>query len=231
FAQNLLGFTATQTGLIMLRGALATMIMMPLVGKILQRGAPPYILTIIGFTFVFTFTHLVSEFSLASGEWDFFWPLVIRGMGMSLSFVPLTTLALSGLKGPAIAQGAGFTNMMRQLGGSFGVALMATFVQRHIFAHRLNLTRYVSPYDPAVQERLHTIQQGLSARGGGTMAQLQQQSHAVMEGIITRQSVLLSYLDAFRVVGLFFLVCAPLFLLFAFRKKTPEAEPVTAMAH
>lgn len=231
FAQNLLGFTATQTGIVMLRGALATMIMMPLVGKLLERGAPSYILTMIGFVLVFTFTHMVSEFSLASGEWDFFWPLIIRGMGMSMSFVPLTTLALSGLKGPAIAQGAGFTNMMRQLGGSFGVALVATFVQRHVFAHRLNLTRYISLYDPAVQQRLHTIQQGLAARGGGTMAQLQQQSHAVIEATVTRQSVLLSYLDAFRVVGLFFLICAPLFLLFAFRTKTPDAEPVTVMAH
>lgn len=231
FAQNLLGFTPTQTGIVLLRGAVATAIMMPLVGKLLQRGAPPYLLTTVGFCLVFTFTFRVSQLSLAAGEWDFFWPLIIRGMGMSMSFVPMTTLALSSLRGPAIAQGAGFTNMMRQLGGSFGVALVATFIQRRMALHRVQLLQYLTPYDAAFQERFQAINNGLASRGGGALAQIQQQSYAAVDGILMKQSALLSYLDAFRVMGLFFLFCAPLFFIFAFTRRGGGGPAPNVAAH
>src|SRR5262249_14551917 len=128
FAQNLLGFSAMQTGLILLPGSLATAVMMPTVGKLLQKGVRPQIMNAVGFLSFFFFTWMLSHSTLESGRSDFFWPLVLRGLGLGLLFVPLTTLALSGLRGPAIAQGSGLTNMMRQLGGSFGVALITTYI-------------------------------------------------------------------------------------------------------
>ena len=79
--------------------------------------------------------------------------------------MPVMTLALVGLKGPDIAQGSGLTNMMRQLGGSFGVALITTFVQRRLWAHRSSLLEHLSPYDPAARARLEALTQGLVARG------------------------------------------------------------------
>ena len=92
---------------------------------------------------------MLSKSTLDSGQFDFFWPLVLRGVGLGLLFVPLTTLALSGIcAAPTIAQGAGLTNMMRQLGGSFGVALMTTFITKRSWTHRNHLLRYVSIYDP-----------------------------------------------------------------------------------
>src|SRR5436309_2515282 len=126
FAQNLLGFTAMQTGLILLPGSLATAVMMPVVGRLLQKGVPPQLMNALGFISFFFFTWMLSHSTLASDRQDFFWPLILRGVGLGFLFVPLTTMALSGLRGKDIPQGAGLTNMMRQLGGSFGVALVAT---------------------------------------------------------------------------------------------------------
>ena len=224
FAQNLLGFTAMQTGLILLPGSLATGFMMPVVGQLLRRGVPPQLLTASGFVVFFGFTRMLSHSTLASGRGDFFWPLILRGFGLGLLFVPLTTVALSNLRGKDIPQGAALTNMMRQLGGSFGVALVATYIQHRSWTHRVNLLSHVSIYDPAVQQRLSAITRGLMARGSD-LYQAQQQAYAALEGLVVRQTFLLTYMDAFRIVGIFFLACIPLLLLFK-RRQGPAPAPV-----
>src|SRR5436305_588588 len=203
FAQNLLGFTAMQTGLILLPGSLATAFMMPFVGKMLQKGVPPQLMNALGFICFFLFTLLLSHSTLESGRQDFFWPLVLRGVGLGLLFVPLTTMALSGLRGKDIAQGAGLTNMMRQLGGSFGIALVATFIQYRSWTHRTNLLSHLSIYDPALQERLQAIIRGLMSKGS-SFFQAQQQAYAAIEGAVIQQTLLLTYMDAFRIFRISF---------------------------
>jgi DHA2 family multidrug resistance protein len=224
FAQNLLGFTAMQTGLILLPGGIATAIMMPIIGKLLQRGVPPQLMSAMGFVSFFVFTHLLSQSTLASGRADFFWPLIFRGVGLGLLFVPLTTLALSNLRGKDVAQGTGLTNMMRQLGGSFGVALIATYVEKRSWANRSRLLEHVSIYDFAVRERLQAIMRGLQARGSPPL-EAQRQAYGALEGIVDKQTFLLTYMDAFRIVGIFFLLCIPLLLLFK-RRKGASTVPV-----
>jgi DHA2 family multidrug resistance protein len=213
FVQNLLGFTALQTGLILLPSSVTAALMMPFVGRLIRRGAPPQLMILLGFTAFFTFTWQLSNSTLASSQADFFWPLILRGGGLSLLFVPFTTLALSTLRGKDIHQGTGLTGMMRQLGGSFGVALVATFVQHRSWAHRHDLLRYVTPFDFALQQRVNTMVQGLVSRGA-TFADAQRQTYGALEGLVTRQAYLLTYMDAFRTIGVFFLCCIPLLLLF-----------------
>jgi DHA2 family multidrug resistance protein len=225
FAQNLLGFTAMQTGLILLPGSLATAVMMPVVGKMLQRGVPPQLMNAAGFICFFLFTFMLSHSTLSSGRGDFFWPLVWRGVGLGLLFVPLTTMALSGLRGKDISQGAGLTNMMRQLGGSFGIALVTTFIEHRSWTHRVDLLSHLSMYDPAVRERLSAVTGGLMSKGSD-LYQAQQQAYGALEGTVLQQTYLLTYMDAFRVVGVFFLFCIPLLLLFK-RRRGPAPAPVS----
>jgi DHA2 family multidrug resistance protein len=224
FAQNLLGFTAMQTGLILLPGSLATAVMMPVVGKALQRKVPPQLMNAMGFVCFFLFTWMMSHSTLASSRQDFFWPLILRGLGLGLLFVPLTTLALSGLRGKDIAQGAGLTNMMRQLGGSFGIALVTTFIQKRAWTHRVSLLSNMSVYDQAVRERLAGITSSLVAKGS-SLFEAQQQAYGALEGAVIKQTLLLTYMDAFRVVGVFFLCCIPLLLLF--KRVKGAAAPVS----
>ncbi len=216
FAQSILGFTATQTGLILLPGGLATCLMMPVIGKLLQRGFPPQVLNALGFFLFFLFCLMLSQSSLASGRADFFWPLILRGVGLPCLFVPLTTVALSNLEGAAIAQGTGLTNMMRQLGGSVGIAVMATYVDRHSWVHRTALVSHLSPYDAAARGWLDTVTHGIAGRGVPPLV-AHDKALGALAGTVLRQTWLLTYMDAFRVVGTFFLFCIPLLLLF--RKK------------
>lgn len=224
FVQQLLGFTALQTGLIMLPSSLTTAVMMPFVGRIIRRGFSPQIIVVCGFLIFFAFTWMLSQSTLASGEADFFWPLILRGFGLSMLFVPFTTLALSSLQGKDIHQGTGLTNMMRQLGGSLGVAVIATFIEHRSWAHRQDLLRYITPYDFPLRQRMSMIIHGLMAHGS-TFAEAQHQAFAAIEGTVSRQAFLLTYMDAFRAIGVFFLCCMPLLLLF---KRTRGPVPVTA---
>ena len=76
--------------------------------------------------------------------------LIVRGVGMGMLFIPITTLSLSTLKGQQIGQGAAFTGMMRQLGGSFGIALVTTFMARQNMVHRSDLVSRLDTNNPAV---------------------------------------------------------------------------------
>jgi MFS transporter, DHA2 family, multidrug resistance protein len=225
FIQNLLGFTAMQTGLILLPGGVATAVMMPIVGKALQKGFPPQIMNALGFISFFVFTYMLSHSTLDSGRSDFFWPLIFRGVGLGFLFVPLTTLALSNLRGRDIPQGAGLTNMMRQLGGSFGIALIATYIQHRSAAHRQNLLAHVSIYDFALRERMDAITRALVGKGS-SLDMARRQAAAAIEGTVVRQTFLLTYMDAFRIVGVFFLLCIPLLLLFKRGRRAPVSAPL-----
>jgi MFS transporter, DHA2 family, multidrug resistance protein len=114
--------------------------------------------------------------------------------------------------------------MMRQLGGSFGVALVATFIQYRSWTHRSRLLDHVSIYDPELRQRLSAITSGMMAKGS-SFFEAQRQAYGAIEGAVMRQTFLLTYMDAFRIVGVFFLLCIPLLLLF--KRKAGPAAPVS----
>src|SRR5437667_12622638 len=106
-----------------------------------------------------------AHFTTASGMTDFFWPLIFRGVGLGLIFVPLTNLALADLPMSRIPNGTGLFNLMRQLGGSVGIAISATLVQRFTAIHRADLIANVTQYSEVTRERLAGILTRLVATG------------------------------------------------------------------
>jgi DHA2 family multidrug resistance protein len=220
FCQQLLGFTAQQTGLILMPGSFATICMMPFVGILMKKKFPPQIMAGAGFILFFISTWLLSKSNLQSGESDFLIPLIVRGLGLSLLFVPLTTLALAPLPPRDIAQGAGLNNMVRQLGGSFGVALMTTYIASRVAFHRMDALGHINQFTNATQERLSILTSGFQSKGF-SIDVAKQMAYKALDGAVSRQAALLSYMDAFFVVGVFFLVCVPLLIL----QRTPKNAP------
>jgi DHA2 family multidrug resistance protein len=218
FCQNLLSFTPLQTGLILLPGGLATIIMMPFVGVMLKRGIPAQLMAAGGFILFFVFTWMLSNSTLNSGTGDFFWPLVIRGIGMSILFVPLTTLALQELKGPDIGQGTGLNNMMRQLGGSFGIAILTTLIHIKAGKTRNILIEPINAYNPAYNQRdqgyISTFMQQ-----GHSYEEAQRMAHGAFEGIVQKQTLLVTYDNMYLLIGVFVLCAIPIIFLQPFNKK------------
>ena len=166
YTQSVLGFTATDAGLLLIPSSITTGIMMPFIGKMLQNGVPQKYLVTGGFTIFFIYSlWMYLVMTPDTGTEHFFWPLVVRGIGLGLLFVPITTLSLSTLKGKDIGDGAAFTGMTRQLGGSFGIAIITTFIARWTQQHRVDLLPNISAVDFNVQQRLHGLQQLFISKG------------------------------------------------------------------
>jgi DHA2 family multidrug resistance protein len=140
-------------------------------------------------------------------------------------FVPITTLAVQDLRGPEIGQGTGMNTMMRQLGGSFGIALITTFVDRRVAYHRNILATNVNPYNNSSIQRIQGMAHSLMSQGNSA-GEASRMAYGAVEGSVMKQSLLMSYTDVFWIVGVFFLVLIPLLL---FQKYKPQAAG--AMAH
>jgi len=150
---------------------------------------------------------------------DFFWPLIVRGLGMGLLSVPVSTMSLSTLKGQEIGQGAAFTGMMRQLGGSFGVALISTFLSRETSIHRIDVVSHLNVNDPIVQNRVAMLTAGMRSHGTDSLTS-RNMAYQLMDNSATMQATLLSYMDVFMLVGIVFVVFVPFVLLFVKRSKS-----------
>ncbi|MCA8832336.1 DHA2 family efflux MFS transporter permease subunit [Hymenobacter pini] len=213
FCQRILGFTAEQTGYLLLPGALLSGFMMPVVGKMIQGGIPQKYILPVGFTIFFIFSYWMStQISPTAGESDFFWPLILRGFGLALLFLPITTMSLSGISGKDAGQAAGLTGMIRQLGGSFGVALVGTYLERSIAQNRVGIATNVSLYDPETQQRLQGLTASFMSKGA-SFIDAQQQAFAALSGMIMKQTSIVTYAQTFLMIGTFFLLCLPLILL------------------
>jgi DHA2 family multidrug resistance protein len=161
-----------------------------------------------------------AHFTTDSGMRDFFWPLVWRGVGLGLIFVPLTNLALADLPLSRISNGTGLFNLMRQLGGSVGIALSATLVTRFAMVHRADLMASVTQYSAATQERLVLLERGLLARGIAP-GLVETKALAILNGMVTRQALMLSFEQLFLLFGAAFVLALPLLLLMHKNKSAP----------
>jgi len=228
FTQRLLGYTAMKTGMLFMPGALVALFFLPLMGRLLMKGFPPEWMVIIGFGIVAVFALQLSMLNMDAASHDFFWPIILRAIGLSLITIPLTQLAVSGLAPRDIPQGVALNNMMRQMGGSFGIAFINTFLDHRTASHRLDLVSKLAVGDPATDGRLSALTHAMIARGA-TSWDAAQRALGLLELNVQRQASLLSYLDAFRLVGILSIACIPL-ILFAGRSKKVSKEVVAVAA-
>ena len=131
-----------------------------------------------------------------TGADAFFWMLILRGVGMGMLFIPITTLSLSTLKGQQIGQGAAFTGMMRQLGGSFGIAAITTFMSRQNMVHRSALVSQLDVNNLNVQQKVQALQHGFMAKGIPANTALKD-AYQSLEYMVMKQASVLSYMDVF----------------------------------
>ena len=164
-----------------------------------------------------------------TGKSDFFWMLIVRGMGLGLLFIPITSLALSTLKGQEIGQGAAFTGMMRQLGGSFGIAAITTFIANQTSIHKLNLAQHLDANSFDVQQRLAGLKANFIAKGFAPDVALQS-AYKLLDFSVLKQASVLAYMDVFLYLGILFLICIP-FVLFVKERKGRDPIDVSDAMH
>jgi DHA2 family multidrug resistance protein len=211
YLQVLQGFTANQTGMVILPGALASAFTMAATSR--TRGKMDgRILVVFGVAIFMVAMWQMSRFTTASGQLDFFWPLVLRGIGLGLVFVPLTNLALADLPMEKIPNGTGLFNLMRQLGGSIGIALSATVLPRLETQNRAILAEHLTRFSAEAQARLAALSSALLARGLSP-GEAETRALAILNGQVTRQAMMLSFERIFIMFGWSFALALPMLLL------------------
>jgi DHA2 family multidrug resistance protein len=209
--QTLFGYSSLEAGKAMAPRGIGSLLMMPLVGyltghfdarKLLAIG-----LGVGGVTLLW-----LGELNLNAGYWDIFWPQFLQGAGMALLFVPLTTVSMATIAREKMGYATSLFNLMRNIGGSIGIAVTGTMVQRQRQAVGALLGEHVSAYDPATQSMFDEIRAGLIAAGSDAVTATQR-TYMILHGMIVQQASMVSFVMLFRTLGVVFLVMLPLVLL------------------
>jgi DHA2 family multidrug resistance protein len=219
FLQSLHGMTAWQTGRLILPGAIASAFTMAVMGRQSSK-IDVRILIPIGTTLFAIAMWRLSVLTLDAGASDMFWPLILRGIGLGFIFVPLTNAAMAELPMRHVAQGTGLFNLTRQLGGSLGIAVMATLFARFGASERAILRENVVAGSPVTTERVDALTRGMLANGV-PLAQAKQQALMVLDRQIAAQASVLAFSRLYLLTGLILLAALPLLLFFRIGKGRP----------
>src|SRR6478672_5755660 len=215
FTQGILGFTPTETGLTMLPGGLATAVMAVVCGRLLS-GKTPLVdaryLIIAGVVAFSIAMWILGHLTTSAGEGDARIALIVRGAAMGLLFTPINNAAFGSLKPSEAQQASGLINLSRQLGGSFGIAVLSTYLTRHIQYHRADLAANFYAGNPVFDQRYTGTVANLVSHGI-SLLQAQKTAYAILDLTLMKQASMLAYNDSWLLILLSFLVVAPAVLV------------------
>jgi MFS transporter, DHA2 family, multidrug resistance protein len=219
--QTLMGYSAIEAGWALAPRGVGSFFGMIIVGVVSSRVDPRKLLAL-GLVGAGGTLLWFGVLNTDAGFWDFFWPQLVQGVALSLLFVPLTTLTLEGIPPVAIGNATSLYNLIRNLGGSFGIATSATLLARYTQTNMARLSEHVSVYDPSSVGMLRQLTQGFVARGSD-LATAQQQALAGLYGITSREAAALTFIQIFRLLGIVCLAMLPLIFILRRPRHAPSA--------
>jgi MFS transporter, DHA2 family, multidrug resistance protein len=222
--QTLLGYPPLQAGIAMAPRGIGSFFMMPITGLMTGKFDPRKLLTVGlivgGMTLIW-----LSRLNLQAGYWDIFWPQLLQGVGMSLLFVPLTTISMDAIPREKMGNATSLFNLMRNIGGSVGIAVTGTLLSRHSQVTVNTLGANVTAYDPASRTMLAGLR-GAFLAAGTDAATATTRAYAAMFGMVQRQATMVSFVGIFQLLGVMFIALVPLVLLM--RRPHARSGPVAA---
>jgi DHA2 family multidrug resistance protein len=220
FTQILMGYTAMLAGLVLAPGGVSTLLMMPIAGVLMNRVDPRFII-VTGCALNAYAMYLMATLTLEASYWHIMLPRFIQGLGIGLTFVPLSTVALTAVPMRELGHASGLFNFIRTAGGSLGIAAVATMLERGSQVHQARLAAHVSLYDPDVWDRHQTLVATFTARGADPVT-AEQQAWASLYELVQREALSLSFLDNFWRLAWVFLAVIPFVLFLGRRPRLPE---------
>ncbi|GAB2896814.1 MDR family MFS transporter [Uliginosibacterium flavum] len=222
YVQTLMGYTAWQTGMLILPSALASGLAMPIVSKLINRGVSARGIVVLGAMLFLYSMWGHYQFSTESGAADFLPPLILRGLGLGMLFMPLNSLTLANIAPAERAGATGLYNLTRQLGGSVGIAISATLLVSLSNSKRAILGEHIAGNSESGLLRLAMLKARLLATGiPESMAQLK--AYALLSLQIGKQAQMLSFATIFLLFGLAMVGILP--LLWLMKKQSVTAGP------
>jgi DHA2 family multidrug resistance protein len=222
YLQMMMGYTSFYAGLVLGPGGIATLFAMPIAGKFIGRVNPKRFL-VFGMSVCAISTYMMSRFNLTTDFWTFVWPRMTLGFGMGMTFIPLTTLTLSHIPKERMTEATSVYNLLRNLGGSVGIAMTTTILSRRAQFHQTRLVEHLSPLDPGYVMAHEKITGALSLKGLPPAG-----ADGLMYRELIRQSTTLAFTDAFLVICLLILCVIPLVFIMKWAKAPAAGAPPAA---
>ena len=223
FLENLLGYDATQAGLTLMPRSLVMVILMPVAGALYNRVGV-YVMLPFGLVVGAIAGFMMAHFTITSGSLGLLLPQVIQGIGFAFMFVSLSTAALATIGRSQMQNAAGLFNLIRQLGGSLGTAIVITLVDHKMTTASANLMRYASLSNPTFMRWWRTFEAGFIAQGINPGA-AHKMALAALHGLISRQASVVAFDYAFAMIGVVFLACLPLVVFMRPGRVAAESPP------
>lgn len=223
YLQTLMGYPAYNSGLALSPRGIGALLFTPLAGHLTTKTDPRHLLVVgIGLGSLTMFQ--LSGLNLYAGFWDIFWAQVLQGVALSFLFIPLMSLAMSRIQPEKMGNATSIFNLMRNIGGSFGIAIMTTFLARRSQVHQNHLVVNVTAGNLQAQRMLHGMQAHFYAHGADAVT-ASRKALAAMYGLVQQHAAMLAFVEAFWVMGVAFLLMLPFLPLLQYSKPAkPAAE-------
>jgi DHA2 family multidrug resistance protein len=225
FLQTVLGYPAIEAGVAMAPRGLGSFIAMPAVGFLTAKFDARKLL-VVGLLGGAITLFMFGSLNLQIGFWDIFWPQFFQGLAMGLIFVPLTTVSMSLIAREEMGNATSIFNLMRNMGGSVGIAVIATMLSRSTQAQYNVLGSHVSMFDTQARSLLEQIRAGFMARGMDFMT-ASQAAYAALSGMVSQQAIMVAFVQLFRLLALVFAIVVPL----VFIMRRPKGGQPAASVH
>ncbi|HVN17512.1 MAG TPA: DHA2 family efflux MFS transporter permease subunit [Dongiaceae bacterium] len=217
FMQTMLGYTAQQSGLALMPGGFAIMALLPLVGFLLSRYQPRWLL-VFGLVVLSASLFHMTIFNLQMDFRTTVLARLLQAVGMAFLFVPINTAAYAFLPRDKNNAASGLMNLARNIGGSVGISVVTTMLDRRSQVHLTDMARNLTAGNPAMQAMIQGAAKAMQARGASA-AGATQQAYALIQGTVQRHATMLSYIDCFWFLGVAILCMIP--AVFLMKKSKP----------
>jgi len=210
YLQTLMGYTAMLSGLTLSPRGLGALLAMPVVGFL--TGTVDF-RKVIGTGFILVALSLwqFGGITLEISMWNIIWPNILMGIGLSMIFVPLSAVAMGMLPREQMGNASGIFNLMRNIGGSIGIAAVTTTLERRAQVHQSDLVSHLTPGDPAYQVHFRALQQAFEHHYPATESM--RKAGGTLYDELIRQSTLWAFIDNFRLLAIVSLVCVGVVML------------------
>jgi DHA2 family multidrug resistance protein len=226
FMQTMLGYTAERSGMALMPGGFAIMVMMPLVGFLLSRYSPRWLMFFGLPMLSFSLFHMTT-FDLSVDFHSVIMARVYQAVGLACLFMPINIAAYAFLPREKNNAASGLLNLARNIGGSFGISFVTTGLARRAQFHQVRLVEKLNAANPQFQSVLRGMTSTFSGGGSGPgtgPGTAQQHAYALVQANVIRQATMLAYIDNFWVLAVLILCLIP--CVFLIKQSKPGGEIV-----
>ena len=216
YLQTLMGYPAYNSGLALSPRGIGALLFTPLAGHLTTKTDPRRLL-VVGFVLGSITMFQLSGLNLYAGFWDIFWAQVLQGVALSFLFIPLMSLAVAKISPEKMGNATSIFNLMRNIGGSVGIAIMTTFLSRRSQLHQNHLVGNITAGSSETLRMLQGLKANFVAHGADAVT-ASQKAAAALYGMVQKHAAMIAFVEAFWIMGVVFLLMIPFLPLLQYSK-------------